>query len=393
MSQKKIDFELIEDAAALARFAELNAGVPWMAFDTEFVGEKRFRTLICLIQVSTQHGNYLIDPLQLDSIDPILEMIANPNILKITHAGENDFRLIYLEYDILPQNLFDTQVAAGFLGYKYPVSFARLLESELKVMLSKGYAVTDWETRPINARQLKYALNDVIYLKELYEKMSTRLKKQGRLSWLKEELSNFEQAAFYQRNPLKEIITSNIFYNLKAKEQFFFLRLHQWRNAEAERLNYSREMILNTKHINPIVKTIHAGPEALKANRRLPEKIIRKHGEYFLQLYEAEPEPEEIQLLSQVPKPGGENPRQDLIMEMLHLLIRYKCLEEQIAPSLVLSRGILKRLKAAPYGLDETLVEGWRRAFLGDQILRWLEHRTQLRIVFTDERFEIKLED
>jgi len=393
MSQKNAEFEMIEDAESLARFYELNKSVPWMAFDTEFVGEKRFRTLICLIQVSTQHGSYLIDPLKLDHIDPILEMLANPDILTITHAGENDFRLIYLEFDILPQNLFDTQVAAGFLGYKYPVSFARLLESELRVTLSKGYAVTDWETRPIKARQLRYALNDVIYLKELYDKMSDPLKNHGRMSWLEEELKTFEQASFYTRHPLKEILASNIFHNLKPKEQFFLLRLHRWRNWEAERLNYSREMILSSKHINPIVKTIHAGPEALRSNRRLPEKVIKKHGEHFLTLYKAEPEVEEINLLAQVPKPGGENPRQDLILEMLHLLIRYKCLDEQIAPSLVLPRGVLKRLKAAPTGLDESLESGWRRAFLGDQILRWLEHRTQLRIVFTNDRFEITLDE
>ena len=393
MLNKKESFEIIEDAEALAQFYEANKDVSWMAFDTEFVGEKRFRTLICLIQVSTENGAYLIDPLKLKSIDELLKMIQDPGILKITHAGENDFRLLYLEFGILPKNTFDTQVAAGFLGYKYPVSFARLLESELKVTLSKGYAVTDWETRPIQSRQLKYALNDVIYLKKLYDKMSGKLKKLERYSWLQEEMESFEEEKNYQRNPLKEILNSNIFHNLKSKEQFFLLRLHQWRNGEAERLNYSKEMVLSSKLINPIVKTIHAGQEALKANRRLPDKLVFKLGPTFESLYRKEPDSVEINLLAQVPSPGVENPREDLIMEMLHLLVRYKCLDEQVAPNLVLPRAILKKLKASEKGLDDSLENGWRREFLGSEILRWLEHRTKLRIVFTDDRFEILLEE
>jgi len=97
MASETMDFVLIEDAAALQQFLDENKSVSWMSFDTEFVGEKRYVTLICLIQVGTENGFYLIDPLKVKDLSGFFSMLENPSILKITHAGENDYRLLYRE--------------------------------------------------------------------------------------------------------------------------------------------------------------------------------------------------------------------------------------------------------------------------------------------------------
>ncbi|MBK8877750.1 MAG: ribonuclease D [Haliscomenobacter sp.] len=162
-------YQLIEDQAGLEAFASRNKGIEWMCFDTEFVGEKRFFTRLCLMQVATRFGNYLIDPFLIPDLGPVLRMIQDPTIVKVTHAGENDYRLMFGLYGILPSNVFDTQIAAGFMGYKYPVSFKRLVESELRINLKKGYTVADWESRPFKASQLEYALEDVLPLHPLWE--------------------------------------------------------------------------------------------------------------------------------------------------------------------------------------------------------------------------------
>jgi ribonuclease D len=164
-------YQLIEDQRALDRFYDELRDVEWMCFDTEFVGEKRFRTLICLIQVTCPAGNYLLDPIRLPNIDPLLDLISNPDILKITHAGENDYRLLYQQYGILPSNVFDTQIAAGMLGYHYPSGLGKIVSGELNINLRKGYAVTDWESRPFSQKQLDYALEDVVILEPLWRKL------------------------------------------------------------------------------------------------------------------------------------------------------------------------------------------------------------------------------
>ena len=121
-------FTFIEDAAGMDEFARINAGISWMGFDTEFIGEKRFVTLICLIQVATEHGFFLIDPLKVEDLTHLLNMLTDENIMKIVHAGDNDYRLFHTHYGIIPKNTFDTQLTSAFLGYKYPVAFHKLMD-------------------------------------------------------------------------------------------------------------------------------------------------------------------------------------------------------------------------------------------------------------------------
>lgn len=391
MPLKNYQFELIEEPAALEQFYQANRAVSWLAFDTEFVGEKRFVTLLCLIQVCTPNGCYLIDPIKLPNLDPFLELIQDPKIEKITHAGENDYRILSEQFKVLPANLFDTQVAAGFVGYKYPLSFAKLIEGELGILLSKSYAVTDWESRPFKPKQLKYALNDVIYLEQLREQLRVKLDKEQRYEWLKEELKTWESEVFFDKNPHKEFLSNNTVHSLKKREQVFLLRLYQWRLSEAERKNYSKEMVLPAKYISSITRAIHSGLEALRENRRIPSKLVERFGKQFLEFYEQEATPEELTVIRNIQNEGEEDPKLELILEMLHLLIRYKCLEEGISADLVLPRTILKKLKADPGFQEPLLAAGWRPSFLGPDLIDWILHREKLEIDFADHHIALQL--
>ena len=153
MKSNEQEFEFIEHEEDLQEFYEKNENVEWLGFDTEFVGEKRFITLLCLIQASTPNGHYIIDPLKVKNLQPFLSLLEDPAILKITHAGDNDFRLMNTLFGTVPQNIFDTQIAAGFLGYRYPLSYGKLVEAESGRRLKKGYAVTDWIARPLGKKQ------------------------------------------------------------------------------------------------------------------------------------------------------------------------------------------------------------------------------------------------
>lgn len=366
-------YHLIENQKQLDQFQKDLEGVDWLCFDTEFVGEKRYQTLICLIQVSCSAGNYLLDPLRLPNLDPLLDLIVNPDILKITHAGENDYRLLYQQYDILPSNTFDTQIAAGLLGYHYPSGLSKITSGEININLRKGFAVTDWEARPFSQKQLDYALEDVIILEPLWRKLSSRLEKEGRTEWMNEECKRLETAEFYYQDPYHEALSSNLITSLKKRDQVFLMRLFMWRRHEAQRLNQSKNMILQTKLISQIVKAMRGGKQGLKENRRIPDYISRKHSNTWSDLFEAPATPEELAVLKRLPNPPQDDARDEVLLELLYLLMKYRCLEENISHALVMPRNAIRRMKNDPEVRENILGSGWRKELLGADFVLWLE--------------------
>ena len=384
---------LIEDQEGMRQFEKENTDISWLCFDTEFVGEKRYFTRLCLIQIITENGVYLIDPIKLDSLDYFLQLVTDPAVEKITHAGDNDYRLLYSVYGIIPKNVFDTQIAAGLLDYKYPISFRKLVETELNKFLKKGYAVADWEKRPFQEKQLKYALNDVLPLPDLWNNLRGKLADRGRTHWAKEEFEQFENEAFYYRDPHKEALNSNLMRALNPKERVFLLRLFGWRNQQAREKDYSKEMVLPGKMISQIVRTINAGKEALRQNRRIPGKISDRFGDTFEQLFNKPVTQEEEELLLRIPSEMQEDPKEEVILEMLFLLIKYRCLDNGVSPNMVLTRNTLKKLKIDSNSLSDSFLNGWRNELLGEQFIHWLKNFEHLELDINGGNIELKLKD
>ncbi len=387
------NYTLIETFKDLEVFYEENKSVAWMGFDTEFVGEKRYHTLLCLIQISTDHGFYLIDPIKLKDVSLFLKLIEDPSIIKITHAGENDYRLLKKRYGILPKNIFDIQLAAGFVGYKYPISFGKIVEKEARVYLSKGYTVSDWESRPFNQKQLKYALDDVVYLKQIYDNLTAKLEKLNRLDWVAEEFKKLESEEYYYIDPNREAFQNSLILGLKPKEQVFLIRMYAWRRSEAEYKDYSKEMILPAKYIGAIVRNTRSGKGALLNHRRIPNKIIENYWNGFEELYNRPITEEEKSILEKIPPPLNDYTQEDTLIEMLSLIIRYMCNEKKIAPDLVIPRSGFKKMKADSVYFDESYAQGWRKELLGETMLNWLRHRDNLHLILEDDRFTLRFKE
>lgn len=387
-------YQFIDTPAQLEAFYQESKDVPWLCFDTEFVGEKRYWPRLCLIQVATEKGNYLIDPFHCGKLDLFLALMEDAEICKITHAGDNDYRLLNNLFGTVPKNVFDTQIAAGFLGYRYPISFRKLVETELGWHLKKGYAVADWEARPFQQRQLNYALEDVLPLYRLWRKASERLKRYNREAWAKEEFQKLEKASYYEKSPYHEAVNSNMIKSLANKEKLFFLRLTKWRVETAEKRNHSKEMVLPSKMINHIVRNVGAGKDALKKNRRIPDKVTDKLGDVFVQLYQLEESEVERSMLAKIPDfDKGDDQNEDIIIDLLYLLIKYKCIEDKVATSLVCSKNQLLRFKLDRTYREEAIGHGWRRIFLGDDMASWLDNMEDLKLEINGGKIEIKVTD
>ena len=380
------DFVFINEASQLEDICSQLAEQPWIGFDTEFIGEKRYFTLLCLIQISSPIGSFLIDPLKIKDLYPFIALIENPNILKITHAGENDYRLLYQQYDILPSNVFDTQIAAGFLGYNYPTAFRKIMDKELNIRLKKGFAVAVWDQRPLSDKHIQYALNDVIFLKGLYDKLHSKLIRQKRLEWCEEEFAKMELADNYYIDIYAEALNNNMMVHLSKREQIFMLRLYKWRIDEAKRKDYSKEMILSSKYINLIVKNIKQGEAALKNNRLLPKNFYNRYGATIKRLYETPVIEEEKVALTRIPSKHEITPIEDVTHNILYSLVKRKCLEEGISQNLVFPKSAMIKFKHNP----DWLGNGWRARILGNELLDLCKRIENLVYEFKDGQFVLR---
>ena len=171
---------LIEDAKKLRELAGQLMELGSFAIDTEFIREKTYRPRLCLVQIAANEKAFVVDPLLVEDLTPLFELIFDPRVEKIVHAGEQDMEIFFALARKLPRNVVDTQVAAALTGYGESASYARLVEQILGVKLKKIETFTDWSKRPLSAEQVEYALDDVRYLHPLIVALKESICRLGR---------------------------------------------------------------------------------------------------------------------------------------------------------------------------------------------------------------------
>lgn len=373
--ERQHDFDRVMDAISNAA---------WIGFDTEFVGEKTYIPVLCLIQIVTDSDIYLIDTLRVNDLHSFLEIVSDPEVLKITHAGDNDYRLLNTLYGTVPQNTFDTQIAAGFVGYNYPAGFAKIVERELRITLAKSHTVANWEARPIDSKALDYAIEDVKYLPALHEKLMRKLGRHHREAWAQEENRKWETADFYTVDPNKELLANDFVHQLGLHEKVFLMRLYRWRVERAMELNVPKEQVLQSRFVSTVLRATKDGPGAFRANRTLPENVWKKNLDTWQELWRKKPTEEEKSFLDALAKPKPEDPDREWTMELLYHFVKKQCLEHEISAALLLPKGDFNRLKAGSDDFDHALLTGWRAELLGAELVEWLTKGGKVKVDWED---------
>jgi ribonuclease D len=194
---------LITDTATLTELCARLARSPYVAVDTEFMRENTYWPELCLVQIADANEAAAIDPLA-EGIDltPLLDLLVNnEEVLKVVHAGGQDIEIVHNLTQKTPHPLFDTQIAAMALGMGEQVGYSNLVESMTGVKLDKGARFTDWSRRPLDKRQIDYAIGDVTYLVEIFPRMLERLRKTGRGEWLDDEMERIADPSNYVNDP------------------------------------------------------------------------------------------------------------------------------------------------------------------------------------------------
>ena len=362
---------VIVTSAEVQRIADQFADAEFLAIDTEFMREQTYYSQLCLIQVSDGKTAVAIDPLAADiDLTPLWTLFDDSTITKVFHAAHQDLEIFFKEMGSLPLPLFDSQIAATVLGHGDQVGYDRLVRAVLRHDIDKSSRFTDWSRRPLSPRQISYALDDVIYLAEMYPILREQLEAKGREAWLEDENAKLADPSTYKTDPEDAWKRIKV-RNMKPMALRRMMHLAAWREREARSRDLPRNRILRDETIldlcgtNPSTKDefgkIRNFPGG--ANGKLVNPVLK-----LLQQVDAMPDDTlpEAKSEDRKPKPPA------AVMELLRVLLKHITDEEGIAPRLVASADELEAI-AIDDNAPIRAQKGWRHDVFGAAALR-LKH-------------------
>src|ERR687888_199461 len=261
-----------------------------LGIDTEFMGEGRYRALLCLVQIAVEAPDGLrvevLDPLTEDyDPAPLAAVLADPNVQIVVHAGRQDVALLRREWSTDVNALFDTQVAGGFAGLRAQLGYEALLHEMVGVRLRKSASFTRWDTRPLSEEQVGYAREDVLHLLELTDALQATLRSRGRLDWALEECRALEDASD-EREP--EAIFNRLprINSLEPSQRAVAYELVQWRESTAREADRPVPGVLADAALVEVAKRRPSSLERLAQIRGLNESTLRRRGRAILEVVE-----------------------------------------------------------------------------------------------------------
>ena len=367
---------LITDSATLASLCARLAAANFITVDTEFMRESTFYPQLCLIQVADVNEAAAIDPMVpgLD-LTPLLDlMVNNEDVLKVFHAGGQDLEIVYNLTGKTPHPLFDTQVAAMALGQGEQIGYSNLVDSWLGITVDKGARFTDWSRRPLDERQVDYAIGDVTHLARIFPKMLERLKTTGRGQWLDQEMERLGDPTNYANDPeeaWKRVRVSGRKPDLLGRIK----ALAKWRELEAQAKDLPRGRIVKDETLADIAGHPPRKQADLAKVRGLSASWAGNDigGRLMAALAEAAPLPANELPPREDRKPGlGKDGA--LVADLLKLLLKIRSRDIDVAARLLARSDELEAL-AAGVRTGLPMLEGWRFDQFGREALDLVEGR------------------
>lgn len=390
---KESEMDIINTTENLEKACQILSKQKVIAIDSEFIREKTYYPLPCLIQVGYKGGAILIDPLaKAMDMRPFFAILANKSILKVFHSGRQDIEILYNLSGFVPTPVFDTQIAAQVCGLGECVSYENLVRAFCGIELDKSCRLTNWQLRPLSEEQLNYAAGDVTHLITCYEKIVVYLKENHREDWIKEDLDDLVDISHYEVKP--EDAWLRIRHNSHSIQFLNALKaLATWREKRAMRQNVARPNIIKDDLLLNIATAQPQKLEDMKSVRGMRPDIARS--------VLAE---EMISVLKDLEKTGLDKKlnKQDKekeislpatkqsLYEILKLLLKIKCNEYGIVPHLVSSEQNLREYIKHPRAKNQIL-SGWRYDVFGKTAQAF--RRGEMAIAYNPQTHQIDVKE
>ncbi|WP_287028379.1 ribonuclease D [Pseudomonas sp. UBA6310] len=364
------DIHWIRDDATLAHHCSIWRDLPYVALDTEFIRVDTFYPLAGLVQIGDGERAFLIDPLLIGDWKPFAALLESPQVVKVLHACSEDLEVLLRLTGSLPAPLFDTQLAAGYLGIGFSMGYSRLAHAVLGLDLPKDATRSDWLARPLSDIQVRYAADDAKHLAEIYEVLDQRLSDEKR-AWLLEDGAELVANLRREVDPRELYREAKLGWKLSRAQLAVLRELYVWREAEARRRDQPRNRIVREHCLWPLARFQPDNLAALAKIEDMHPRTVRQDGETLIQLIkdaaalprEAWPEalPEPLPVDATV------------LLKRLRAVGQAEAEKLQIVPELMLRKKSLEALLKSgypdgPYTLPESL-RGWRRERMGQALL------------------------
>ncbi|MFO8124993.1 ribonuclease D [Yoonia sp.] len=368
-----------EDLAAFCREAAKRA---YVTVDTEFLRERTYYSKLCLVQLAYQDESgadaALVDPLVEGlSMEPLYDLFRDHGVVKVFHAARQDLEIFYVDAGVIPEPLFDTQVAAMVCGFGEQVGYETLVRKITKSDLDKSSRFTDWSRRPLTDAQATYALADVTHLRDIYEYLSARLAKSGRSKWVAEEMDVLEDPATYQADP------DNAWKRVKTRTQsgkFLAIvrELARFRETYAQERDVPRNRVYKDDALVELASTKPQSENDLNRSRLLLREA--RKGDIAAGILDAVKvgmavKPEDMPSVDNARAKMQVNPA---LADMLRVLLKARTDDAEVAPKLIASSADLDALAAGER--DVAALKGWRREVFGNDALQLCEGRVGLAV-------------
>ncbi|MBF8674678.1 ribonuclease D [Pseudomonas fulva] len=365
-----IEIHWIRDDLSLAEHCRDWRQLPFVAVDTEFMRVDTFYPKAGLIQIGDGKCAFLIDPLLIGNWQPLAELLEDRNVVKVLHACSEDLEVLLRLTGKLPQPLFDTQLAAGYLNLGFSMGYSRLVQEVLGIDLPKGETRSDWLQRPLSETQVSYAAEDAVHLAELFSALRARLS-DDKYAWVLEDGAELVAQLRREVQPDSLYREVKLAWKLSPQQLAVLRALCAWREREARLRDVPRNRILKEHALWPIAKSQPTNLAALARIDDMHPRTLRQDGETLLQLIKhaaslpAEQWPEPLPEPLPIEASG--------ILKQLRAVGQAEGQRLGIAPELMLRKKTLEALLKSgypdgPYTLPDSL-RGWRRERMGQALL------------------------
>lgn len=362
---------IITHNAELAVCCEQWLKLPFVAMDTEFVRTETFFPIAGLIQVGDGRTSSLIDPLAISDWSPLIALLQCPNVVKVFHACSEDLEVFQHLCGALPVPLFDTQIAAAYLGMDFSMSYSRLVSGLLNVDLPKEETRSDWLQRPLSPRQLQYAVDDTQHLAEIYKVLAPRLDQAGLTSWLLEDTAELVANARQLPDPDQAWRRIKQAWRLKPSELAVLRVLCAWRERTARQRDVARNRLLRESVLCPLAQRQPSTLSQLSRMEDMHPRTVRQDGETILRLIAEGQQVPEQQWPEPLPEPLPADANR--LLKALRKVGQRHAERLGMAAELMLRKKTLEAMvrtgyPCGPYRLPEELT-GWRRELMGAELL------------------------